>query len=1758
MKQKKKSIFGIFMAAIMILNLIMPNMGVYAENRQVGRDISSTNVTQLSVSPSKIDDGGKTTIRLEFNENGGNINEGDTIHVSWDSSGQAFLSGYKKTIPLIIQGKEVAKAVITNSEATITFNSEVNNLDDVEGWVEFEVLGRNLTDTSEEDTKTVYVESGSKTADVSIHKGASGTGSVFYYKTGDIQSDDTEHVRWFLNINNEKAYVDESIHIEDIIQPGQILEPDSFRIYVQGYRPNSYYGENAIANFERDYPGSRISKNVSSGEITVDIPREYASLNSFSIMYLTKITNENQDKFENNTKAWYKENNKPAVKGEDFNHSVENIHSGGGITGTVKGELKIFKSISGTQVGIPNVKFELKRKDGEVIKNNEKVIQLITDENGIANVKNLPVAEYVVKEISAPEWIKFDPLESKEITFTVKDTDTEGTLLNIENNKKLIDVKATKIWDGGPAEKPTIYFKLYRSAGNDTTSKEVTNAEIKSLPDGTSEVKWNNLDQTDNSGNPYNYFVKEVDKDGKDFTPNGYAKTEKGLTVTNTYNEKTNIDVTKKWVGKESNSITVNLMADGKKVDSQILNEGNNWKYTFSNLGKYKDGKEINYTVEEESIDGYKTEITGDMNSGFVIKNTNIEKISIPVNKVWVGKAGKEAEVTLLADGKEKETIKLTESTGWKNTFTELPKYDEKTGKEINYTLEEKSQEGYSSVVTGTSETGFTVTNTITGKTSVGVTKTWIGKASDSVTVNLMADSKKIDSQILNEGNEWQYTFSNLEKYKDGKEINYTVEEISIDGYKTEITGDMNLGFAIKNTNIEKISIPVNKVWVGKAGKEAEVTLLADGKEKETIKLTEAKGWKDTFTELSKYNEVTGKEINYTLKEKAQEGYSSVVTGTAETGFTVTNTITGKTSVGVTKTWIGKASNSVTVNLMADGKKVDSQILNEGNEWQYTFSNLEKYKDGKEINYTVEETTIDGYKTEITENMSSGFVITNTNTEKISIPVNKVWIGKAEKEAEVTLLAGNVEKETIKLTEKTNWKHIFTELPKYDEVTGEEINYTLVEKALDGYSSIITGTSETGFTVTNTITGKTSVGVTKEWVGKASESITVNLMADGKKVDSQILNEGNGWKYTFSNLEKYKDGKEIIYTVEEIAVDGYKTEITGNMNSGFVIKNINTEKISIPVNKVWIGKAGKEAEVTLLADNVEKGTTKLTEKTNWKHTFTELPKYDEVTGKEINYTVEEKALEGYSSVITGTSETGFTVTNTITGKTSVGVTKEWIGKASDSVTVNLMADGKKVDGQTLNEGNGWKYTFSNLEKYKDGKEINYTVEEIAVDGYKTEITGNMDSGFVIKNINTEKISIPVNKVWVGKAGKEAEVTLLADNVEKETIKLTAQTNWKHTFTELPKYDEVTGKEINYTLEEKALENYSSVITGTSETGFTVTNTITGKTSVGVTKKWIGKASDSVIVSLMADGEMIGSQILNGRNNWQYTFSNLEKYKDGKEINYTIGEAPIDGYKSEITGDVNSGFVVTNTNTEKISIPVNKVWVGKAAKEVEVTLLADKVEKETIKLTDETNWKHTFTELPKYDEVTGEEINYTLVEKAVEGYSSVITGSAETGFTVTNTITGKTSVGVTKVWKGGEEKNITVILLANGEEIQRKQLSKEEDWQYTFSNLEKYKDGKEINYTVKEVLVDGYNTTITGSVEEGYLITNTKKGTNSNTNGNSNNNNSNNNNSNNNNSNSNNNTNTPTTGDSANILFYLIILLSSIVIIFVIQRKKNIK
>ena len=73
---------------------------------------------------------------------------------------------------------------------------------------------------------------------------------------------------------------------------------------------------------------------------------------------------------------------------------------------------------------------------------------------------------------------------------------------------------------------------------------------------------------------------------------------------------------------------------------------------------------------------------------------------------------------------------------------------------------------------------------------------------------------------------------------------------------------------------------------------------------------------------------------------------------------------------------------------------------------------------------------------------------------------------------------------------------------------------------------------------------------------------------------------------------------------------------------------------------------------------------------------------------------------------------------------------------------------------------------------------------------------------------------------------------------------------------------------------------------------------------------------------------------------------------------------------------------------------------------EVILKGDKEKVSRVTLTKENGWEHTFENLPKYDPATGKEIWYTLSETKQDGYSTVITGEAGSGFVVTNTYNAK--------------------------------------------------------------------------------------------------------------------------------------------------------
>ncbi|MGV3276530.1 Cna B-type domain-containing protein [Staphylococcus hyicus] len=1186
----------VFMVFVLLLNVLAPIF--QSSNVTAASDISSRNVTSLSVSSPQINDGDKTKVRVEFNDKAGKIQSGDTIKVTWPNYGDVKIEGYSKTVPLDVKGTVVGEAVITPQGATITFNQNVDKLSDVSGFAEFEVQGRNLTNTTSTDTKTGTITSGTKTVEISVTKGEAGTGGVFYYKTGDMLPNDTENVRWFLNINNEKSAVVKEVRISDQIQGGQKLNLSSLTIQVQGTHPNYFTGENVVSQFENYYPGSKLSINETNNTIDVYIPQGYASNNNFTISYKTKITNDSQKEFVNKTQAWYQEHNQPEVAGQSFDYSVQNISANAGIQGTVKGELKIQKVDKDTQQPIQNVKFTLTKADGTAFNDGNNSKELVTDAQGLANIKNLPSGKYIIKEIDAPAPYTFD--KNQTYPFELKDSDTNGYFIKIDNSKaaeKTKDVTAKKVWDGTKTPHPTIYFKLFQKDANNN-DVAVPNTDIKKLENGTTEVTWNGLPEVDKDGKAIDYVVKEVDAQGNDTTPEGYTKKEEGLTVTNTEKplETTSISGEKKWDdknnqdGKRPDVVTINLLKDGKVIKTTEASAANGWTYEFKDLPKEENGKTIDYKVSEKAVEGYKSTVDGTT----ITNHYTPETTKVTGEKVWDdkndqdGKRPNSVAVNLLANGEKVQSKTVTKDTDWKYEFTNLPKYE--NGKAIEYTVTEDHVENYSTTINDT-----TITNKYTpGKTSATVTKNWEdannqdGKRPANIQVELLADGVPTGKTVtLNSENEWTYTWQNLDEKAQGKTITYTVKEISKVNAYTSSIDNSNMGNLIITNHYTPETTEVNgtKVWNdkdnqdGKRPESVTVNLLKNGEKVDSQNVNAASNWHYAFSDLPKYE--NGQMVDYTVTEDHVSDYTTTIDGT-----TITNTYTpGKTSATVTKNWEdannqdGHRPESIEVELYANDKATGQKAtLSESNNWTHTWQDLDEKSNGKTIQYTVKETTaVKGYETSVNNDNIGNLVITNAYTpETTKVEGKKVWKdndnqdGKRPNQIKVNLLKNGEEVDSTTVDATSDWTYAFNQLPKYEN--GKEINYSVTEDHVDHYSTSIDGT-----TITNSYTpGKTSATVTKHWEDHQNmnkqrpESIEVELLADGKATGETVsLNDKNKWTHTWKDLEEKANGKNITYTVKErTQLEHYHVSVNNDDMGNLIITNtfIDPTKPSEPNN----------------------------------------------------------------------------------------------------------------------------------------------------------------------------------------------------------------------------------------------------------------------------------------------------------------------------------------------------------------------------------------------------------------------------------------------------------------------------------------------------------------------------------------------------------------------------------------------------------------
>lgn len=640
--------------------------------------------------------------------------------------------------------------------------------------------------------------------------------------------------------------------------------------------------------------------------------------------------------------------------------------------------------------------------------------------------------------------------------------------------------------------------------------------------------------------------------------------------------------------------------------------------------------------------------------------------------------------------------------------------------------------------------------------------------------------------------------------------------------------------------------------------------------------------------------------------------------------------------------------------------------------------------------------------------------------------LKKVWNDDNDSEGfrplviDVDITGSNGSSKTVRLSAAENWSKAVGDLSKYTD-DGKEIKYTFAEKENGNY----TGKAEIQsgrivFTNTKTVEKKT-ISVKKVWNDDNNRDkvrpreITVQLLGNGKVVQEYDgLGESDGWSYTFNPVNRFKDGKEVEYTVrEKDTPQGYTASYAKDGNNWTITNSHTPEKTEVSVNKVWNDSENQDgirpdsikAELYTNDKKVQEFT--LDSNDGWTKTFSNLNKNE--NGKAIQYEIREVSeVKGYTSAVSNKGNV-WTITNTHkTSKTSVSGTKTWNddenrdGIRPDSVTVRLYANNKEIAHKSVNAQSGWKYEFTDLDEFKAGQKIIYTVSEDAAEGYTT----SYDKFNLFNTHDINKLSVSVRKAWDDNENQdgirpESVTVRLYKNgtATDKTLTLSDKNGWQASFTDL--FEKENGVNIDYTVQEENVPSgYTASVKKDDNGIFVITNSHTpALTSVFVTKSWNDDNNrddmrpDEINVTLYGNGDEVAQKKISKNMNWTYTFSNLPAYSHGKRVVYTAVEDEVIPYTSETIQNENNIQIINSYEPAKTYLKIRKEWDDKddvdkiRPESVTIHLLSNGADIGTYEITKENDWELEIPDL--FDFENGQRIEYSITEDDVNGYTSKI-------------------------------------------------------------------------------------------------------------------------------------------------------------------------
>lgn len=358
----------------------------------------------------------------------------------------------------------------------------------------------------------------------------------------------------------------------------------------------------------------------------------------------------------------------------------------------------------------------------------------------------------------------------------------------------------------------------------------------------------------------------------------------RNVSLTTEWNDSDNQD------GSRPEKTTVQLTAIGQPTGAPVeLNADNNWTYEWKQLlAEDEEGTNIVYRVTADAPEDYTAKVTGSADDGFVVTYSHeIAKTSVTASVTWDDAENQDGarigavEAELYANGEATgNKVTLNAENNWTAKFASVDV--KKDGTRIKYEVKGTEADGYDVSVAGDilDEKGLVLTyKHIPAVVNVSARVSWNdannqdGIRPTDTLVQLYADGTALGDKVVIESNkEWTKTWSNLPKYKAGKEIAYNMIAYAVSGYTVKVTGNALEGYKAEYThNVQKMNVTVQNAWndldnvVDSRPAQLVVEIYANGKTTgKRVTLTEANNWKATVSGLDR--NASGKRIQYAVK----------------------------------------------------------------------------------------------------------------------------------------------------------------------------------------------------------------------------------------------------------------------------------------------------------------------------------------------------------------------------------------------------------------------------------------------------------------------------------------------------------------------------------------------------------------------------------------------------------------------------------------------------------------------------------------------------------------------------------------------------------------------------------------------------------------------------------------------------------------------------------------------------------------------------